>query len=259
MIKVDRVVRSDCFSFLSKVEDGTVDLALIDPPYNLGKGDWDTFESQEAFLDFTFSWLQEVIRTLKPDGSLYVFNTPLNSAFIANFLINKGLHYRNWLTWDKRDGFAGGTKRFVPQQETILYFSKSNKPYFAANDVRVPYESTDRIKHAAHKGILKNGKRWFPNPNGRLCGDVWHFSSHRHQNKVNGRLVKGVHPTPKPLEMIERMILASTRPGELVLDCFAGTGTTAVAAIKNDRKFIGCDNVQEYVKHANECIKNVAK
>ena len=72
--------------------------------------------------------------------------------------------------------------RFANGQETILFFTKSKRYTFNANDIRVPYESTERMKHAAVKGILKNGKRWFPNPEGRLCGEVWHITSERHKS-----------------------------------------------------------------------------
>ena len=111
----------------------------------------------------------------------------------------------------------------------------------------MPYESTERIKHAQTKGILKNGKRWFPNPNGKLCPDVWHIVSERHKQKVNGKIMKSFHKTVKPTDMIERIVKASSNEDDLVLDCFVGSGTTALVCKKLKRNFIGCDNNSDYI------------
>lgn len=258
-LSINRIFELDCFEFLAKVEDEIVDLAVIDPPYNLKKAAWDTFNSDAEFYEFTCSWIDALIPKLKPNGSLYVFNTPYNCAFILRHLVSRGLFFQNWITWDKRDGLGGARRRFSNGQETILFFSKGLRHTFNYDEVRVPYESTQRIAHAKTKGILKNGKRWFPNPNGRLCGEVWHFSSARHKNKVNGKVQKMGHATPKPLDMIERIIRASSNPGDLVLDCFVGTGTTAVASRRLDRNFICADNNTEYVNIARKLLHSESR
>ena len=98
---INKVKTSDCFTYLKKIDDESVDLAVIDPPYNLKKDDWDTFKSQDEFLEFSYKWMREVIRTLKPTGSFYVFNTPFNSAYFLTFLNEEGMKFRNWITWDK--------------------------------------------------------------------------------------------------------------------------------------------------------------
>ncbi len=248
---VNKIQNCDVFEFLNEQSSNSVPLACVDPPYNLGKGIWDTWPSHAAFMAFTKQWLDEVFRVLAPGGGLFVFNTPRNCAFILAHAEARGMDYENWITWDKRDGFASTKKRFVPAQETILYLSKPGpSKYFDADVVRVPYESTDRIAAAEKKGILKNGKRWFPNKNGKLCTDVWHITSERHKTKVNGRIVPTEHPTQKPIEMIERILKSASRPGDIVLDCFMGTGTTAVAALRHDRRFIGCELDPTYYKNA---------
>jgi len=254
-MKINKIYEMDVFEFLKKVKDNSVDLAVIDPPYNLKKADWDTFKSEKSFFEFTFKWIDLLIPKLKNNASLYIFNTPYNSAFILQYLLKKGLIFQNWITWDKRDGLGAAKRKYSNGQETILFFTKGNKHTFNYDDIRVPYESEERIKHASKKGILKNGKRWYPNPKGRLCGEVWHISSERHKNKVNGKTIKLAHVTPKPLDMIERIIKASSNEGDLVLDCFMGIGTTAVAAKKLNRNFIGCEINKEYIKIANERLK----
>lgn len=154
---------------------------------------------------------------------------------------------------------GGAKRRYSTGQETILFFTKSKKHTFNYDDVRVPYESTERIKHAAEKGILKNGKRWFPNPDGRLCGEVWHFSSQRHKQKINGKVQKLEHITPKPHDLLERIIKASSNEGDLVLDCFMGSGSTAIVAKKLGRDFIGCDEESKYVDLANTTLDLIVK
>lgn len=247
MIEKNTIHHADCLEFLPQIPRQSVDLAVIDPPYNLKKASWDNFGSHDQFLAFTHKWIDELLPTLKESGSIYVFNTPLNCAFIATYLLSKHLHYRNWITWDKRDGFVGGTRRFAPMQESIVYFSMSPQPYFDADSVRTPYLSTERIEHARKKGILKDGKRWFPNEKGKLCTDVWHIASERHKNKIGGRVMKAAHGTPKPVELIQRIILASSQPGDLVLDCFSGSGTTAYAARKLGRDFYACEREATFV------------
>ena len=253
----NKIYQMDCFDFLNAVDDDVVDLAVIDPPYNMSKASWDTFKTQKEFFDFTFHWIDALIPKFKENGSLYIFNTPYNSAFILSHLISKGLDFQNWITWDKRDGMSNARRRFGNGQETILFFTKGKKHTFNYDDVRVPYDSSERIEHATRKGIIKNGKRWFPNPNGKLCGEVWHITSERHKNKVNGKVRKMNHITPKPLDLVERIIKASSNPGDIVLDCFVGSGTTAVAARKLQRNFLCCELEKEYVQVARNRLKKL--
>lgn len=252
MLPLNRIYNLDCIDFLQKLDDLSADLAIIDPPYNMQKADWDTFPSQEAFLEFTFRWIDALLPKLSKQGSLYLFNTPYNCAFILPYLLQKGLLFQNWITWDKRDGLGSSTRKYSNGQESILFCTKGQRHIFNYNAIRVPYESTERIQHASKKGILKNGKRWFPNAAGRLCGEVWHIPSERHQRKIGGKIQKMDHVTPKPLAMIERMVLASSNPGDLVVDCFVGSGTTAVAAKKLNRNFLCNDKNAEYVKLAQK-------
>jgi len=253
--ELDVVVEGDCFVYLHGVEDGSVDLACVDPPYNLGKGTWDTWKVRSDFLAFTERWIDALLPKLRPGAGLFVFNTPQNCAHILTYLEKRGCEFQNWITWDKRDGFTATKRRFVPGQEAIVYVTTPGARHiFNADAVRVPYESTERIAAAASTGILKNGKRWYPNASGRLCPDVWHITSERHKTKVSGRVQKSTHPTPKPLDLIERIVLAASNPGDTVLDCFAGTGTTAVAAVRHGRHFLACEFNPEYAKVASKRV-----
>ena len=255
-MRINEVFRMDAADFLRcRVDDDSVDLAIVDPPYNLHKAEWDCFDGHEDFLAFTFGWLDLLLPKLRETGSLYVFNTPFNAAYILRHLAERGMTFRNWIVWDKRDGFSAPRKQYAGGQEAILFFTKNGAHTFNRDDIRMPYLSTERMRYAEKTGILKDGKRWHPNPKGRLCTDVWHFSSERHKNKENGRTPKMPHLTPKPLDMIARMIKASSNERDLVLDCFMGSGTTAVASRRLNRNFIGCENNPEYYKL---CLKNIA-
>ncbi len=245
---MNQIYNEDIFQLLNRVNDGSVDLIIADPPYGIAIDKWDTFKSEKEYLEFTFKWIDKMLPKLKPNGSLYIFNTPKNNALTLSYLNNKNLILQNWIVWYKKDGLSGAKRRFVSNQETILFYSASNKHTFNFDEVRVPYISGSRIEAATKKGIIKNGKRWFPNPNGKLCTDIWEFSSHRHKNKINGKVVKQKHMTPKPEDLIERIIKASSNENDLVLDLFSGTGTTSYISKKLNRNSIGCDINKEYVE-----------
>ena len=250
---LDCVQVSDFMDLAKKIPTRSIDLVCVDPPYNLGVADWDSFATDNQFISFTQNWLADAVRVLKPGGALWVFNTPRNAAHILVHLERRGMELRNWITWNKRDGMSTSKRRFVNAQETVLYLVKEGgEPFFDADGVRVPYESSERIEAAKKRGILKNGKRWFPNPRGKLCTDVWRDASDRHVNKVGGRVQVPVHPTIKPLSIMERIIKSSSAEGDVVLDYFCGSGSTLVAAKRLGRHFIGCDAVPANVELARE-------
>jgi site-specific DNA-methyltransferase (adenine-specific) len=255
---MEKVYNKDVFDFLKEVDDNSIDLILTDPPYNMNKEYWDKFDNLEKFLEFTYKWIDMCIPKLKENGSIYIFNNPFNSAFILTYLHNRGLNYKNTIIWNRKDGISSSKKRYNQNQEQILFFTKNNKDYtFNYDDIREPYESVDRIKAASKKGILKNGKRWFPNENGKLCSDVWNFSSERHKNKVNGKVVKMDHVTPKPKDLIERIILASSNKGDVVMDPFVGMGTTAIVSKKNGRNFIVNDFDEKNIEITNKTLTEI--
>ena len=249
----NKVYEMDVFAFLNKLEDRSVDLAIVDPPYNMGKDTWDTFVSEDNYFKFTIKWLNLLLKKMKPNGSLYLFNNAYNSAIILSKLAKKNIYFKNWITWYKKDGFSATKKKYVNNQEVILFYTLNDKKYtFNCDEIRLPYASESRIAAAQKKGIIKNGKRWFPNEKGKLCPDVWEITSQRHIDKINGKVKKQAHPTPKPIEMIERMVKASSNEGDLVLDLFSGTGTTSYVAKKLKRNFIGCENEHKYIEIINK-------
>lgn len=253
----NEIFNKDINSFLKEnVVDDSVALIIADPPYNLSIAPWDTFDSQKSYFLFMKSWLKLAYKKLKDDGSIYLFNNQYNSAKLLPILEKIGFNYIDWIVWYKKDGFNASRKKYVNNQETILFLSKSKNFVFNYDDIRIPYFSKNRIEHAKTKGILKNNKRWFPNEKGRLCTNVWEFSSYRHNNKENGRLTKTNHPTPKPQEMIKRMILASSNENDLVLDLFFGSGTASLLAKELKRNSLGCDSDKIFFDLASDQLIN---
>ncbi len=256
-MKLNEIFCLDVIDFLKKIPMKSIDLCIADPPYNVSIEKWDMFKNENEYFSFMKRWLNLLLNRMKNEGSIYLFNNQYNSAVLVPFLKNKGWNLNNWITWYKKDGFHPSKTKYISNQETILYLTKNSYSHtFNYDDIRVPYLSSDRLESAQKKGISKNGKRWFPNAKGKLCTDVWEFSSDRHNKKINGKVQKNIHPTPKPEKMIERMILASSNEKDIVLDLFSGTGTTSYVAKKLNRFYIGCDNNKEYVEFSKKRLDN---
>lgn len=257
-LELNKIYQLDVLDFLPQLENKSIDLAIADPPYNMAKGDWDRFENESIYFDFMHKWLIALLPKLKDSASLYLFNNAYNSAMLVAFLRQKSsLCFRNWITWYKKDGFSSSHKKYVNSQETLLFYTVSNDYTFNYDSIRIPYISQKRLQSASNKGILKNGKRWFPNENGKLCTDVWEITSQRHKEKEHGKVQIPCHPTIKPYEMIERLVKASSLEKDLVLDLFSGSGQTSIVAKKLCRNFIGCEANLQYIKLINSRLKSI--
>ncbi len=221
----------DCLVALDQLRDASVDLVIADPPYRLGKdyGNESDKLTPTVFLAWMEQWLLKTIPKIKATGSLYLFATWQHSPEIFSFL-KRHMLMVNEIIWDRRVPSMGGTTRkFSSVHDNIGFFAKQAGYYFDLDPVRVPYDS---ITKKARTRSLFVGKKWLEvgyNPK-----DVWSISRlHRiHRERQN-------HPTQKPLELIERMIKSSCPMDGLVLDPFAGSGTTLEAAIKNGRRAVG--------------------
>ncbi|WP_338911497.1 site-specific DNA-methyltransferase [Mycetohabitans rhizoxinica] len=228
----------DFLTDVGSLADQSIDLILADPPYGLGKdygNDSDKRNGQD-FIAWTCRWLELAIPKLKPSGSLYVFCTWQYAPEIFCFL-KRRLTMINEIIWDRRVPSMGGTtRRFTSVHDNIGFFAVSKDYYFDLDPVRIPY---DPVTKKARSRRIFEGSKWLElgyNPK-----DVWSVSRlHRqHAERV-------AHPTQKPLEIIERMVLSSCPPGGLVLDPFMGSGTTAVACARHQRRFVGYEINPEY-------------
>jgi site-specific DNA-methyltransferase (adenine-specific) len=241
----------DFFDAVARVCDGSVDLVVADPPYGLGKdyGNDSDRLSGAAYLDFSRRWADAVIPKLKPGGSLYVFLTWQHSPEVFSYLKTRLLMV-NEIIWDRKvPSMGGSTRKFSSVHDTIGLFALSKDYYFDLDSVRIAYDP--ETKKARTRSIFV-GKKWLEigyNPK-----DVWSVSRLHRQHRE-----REDHPTQKPLEIVERMVLASCPRGGLVLDPFMGSGTTAVAALKHGRRFIGFELNRGYFATARRRVSRLEK
>ena len=236
MSKKIQILQGDALELLKNIASESIDLIIADPPYNLGKnyGNNRDLKEFEEYLSFSSKWLNEAYRVLKPTGTIYVF---MGVRFISYLyqIMDRDLkmYFNSWICWHYTQGM-GRKKGFSPRHDDILMFTKTAKFKFNLDAVRVPqkyYRARNNMRGA--------------NP-----GDVWKFS-HVHYCNPN----RQKHPTQKPEGLIERMVLASSDEGDVVLDPFAGSGTTLRVCQQLNRNCIGFELNPDYVKLIEERLK----
>lgn len=241
---LDSVVVLDCQEGLTKLPAACSELIIADPPYNLNKdfGVWKESEQKHRWLGWCKSWLCECERILKPGGSIFVYGIHHHLCWLQCYLYELNLVYRRQIIWFYENGFSGYTKSLSAQYEPLLWFSKGKS--YTYNPIREPYKSTERLKHR----VIKNGKEWKPNPEGRLAGDVWKFPTlagrRFRDEKVN-------HPTQKPMSISNRIVQHFSNAGDTVIVPFVGSGSECVAAKNAHRHFIGFEVNNVYAEIAN--------
>ena len=237
----DYIIKNkDCMDFLKNIESNSVDLVIVDPPYfEITKEEWDRQWSGESdYLSWCEDWTRECFRVLKPGRCFYVFGTTKTNTLLKYKLdvLDEidGFHYNNWLIWHYEYG-GKSRKSFSRKHEDCLMYSKGDKFIFNAEDVRIPYVNK---KNPQNK------------PGGKIPTDVW-FS-----NKAMSGEDRIIHPPQKPLKVLRRMIKASSNKGDVVLDCFSGSGATVMAALQCGRKFLGCEKDKDYFQNSiNRILK----
>lgn len=205
------------------------DLIATDPPYGQDAADWDEFKSEEAYESFAKAWITRAASCLRPGGSLYVFGTFRSLCPTMRWAQVAGLEFRTEIVWDYLNGAGGLWSR---RHDLILYFTKpGGEPTFNKSAVQLERHE-DHIRE--YRGVEYTAKS---------PGTVWRFPT------VDGSSSERVdHPTQKPLELMRRIIRASSNPGEIVLDPFAGSGTTLLAAIQEGRLAFGIEQDERYAK-----------
>lgn len=247
----------DSIEWLKSIKKETIDLIFADPPYNIKKADWDKFESQEKYIDWSMQWIKNAARILKKTGTLYICGF---SEILADLKHPSMKYFKNckWFIWHYKNKANLGKDR-GRSHESILHLRKSGKFTMNIDDVRIPY-GKHTLKYPSHPQAKTsqygNGKErkdtWKPHPLGAKPKDVLEIPT-----TCNGMGEKTPHPTQKPEELLRNLILASSNENDLVLDPFSGSGTTLVAAEQLGRKWLGCDMSCQYNKWAIERLENI--
>lgn len=246
-----KILVGDCINELKKLETASVDLVFADPPYNLQlSGDllrpnntkvdgvddaWDKFQDFAAYDSFCRAWLSECRRVLKPDGAIWVIGSYHNIFRLGAALQDLGFWIQNDIIWRKVNpmpNFRG--KRFTNAHETLIWAGRDRKSRVTFN-----YESLK----ASNDDLQMRSDWLFP-----IC------SGPERLKDDGGRKA---HPTQKPEALLHRILLATSRPGDTVLDPFFGTGTTGAVAKRLGRKFIGIERDGDYARAARERIEKV--
>ena len=232
-----KLIKGDTFKILKKFEDKSVDMVFADPPYflsnngitcsggkmvSVNKGKWDKSLSIEDKHKFNRKWIRECYRVLKDNGTIWISGTLHNIYSIGMALEEEGFKIINNITWQKTNPPPNlACKAFVHSTETILWAKKDLK----------------KVKYTFNYNLMKELN------NNKQMKDVWSSSLTKKSEKKQGK-----HPTQKPIEILDKIILASTNEGDLILDPFCGSSTTGISAVKNKRNFIGIEKEKEYLE-----------
>jgi site-specific DNA-methyltransferase (adenine-specific) len=255
-----RLYQGDCLDVLKQVKPESVDLIFADPPYNLSnggfscqagkmvsvnKGDWDKSRGFDQDLGFHLAWIEACRRVLKPGGSIWISGT-YHSIYQCGFALQKtGYHILNDIAWFKPNAAPNLSCRFFTASHETLIWARRDK----------------KDRHTFNYPEMKNGywhEKDFIKKPGLQMRSVWAIGTPRAEEKTFGK-----HPTQKSLDLLRRIVVASTNPGDVILDPFTGSSTTGIAANRLRRKFIGIDTEKQYldlsIKRLQELERNRQK
>lgn len=252
--KYGKLYNQDAIKFLKTCETNSADLVFADPPYNIKKAEWDTFESQKHYVEWSVEWIKEAHRVLNYNGSLYIcgFSEILADLKWATAHLFKGC---KWLIWSYRNK-ANLTNDWGRSHESILHLRKSKNFIFNIDEARIPYNS-HTLKYPTHPQAKSsqygNGKQyiWSPNPKGAKPKDVFDIPtiSNKSWEKMD-------HPTQKPVELLRKIILTSSNQESLIIDPFGGSGTTYAIAEAYKRNWVGTELNIKYCKLLQNRLEN---
>jgi site-specific DNA-methyltransferase (adenine-specific) len=255
----NRIIYGDCLDWLLKIPKGVPRLAFADPPFNIGLK-YDSHDDNlpdDEYLDFSRKWIKGIYDALSPDGSFYMAIHGPHELDLCVMARDIGFYKRSRIIWHY--GFGQAAKKgFTPSYTPIYYFVKDPKNFtFNADAIRVP--SARQMEY--------NDSR--ANPKGKSPNDVWVLQPRKAEwplfaaegdawlvSRVCGSFHERVkwHPCQMPLDVLDRIILASSDPGDVVLDPFSGSGTTCIAAAMRGRQYLGIEKSKDYVTWSNQRI-----
>jgi len=243
---INKVTKGDLVELFKNIPSNSVDVTFDDPPFNLKKkynGYKDSLEFEE-YLKWCELWIKEMVRVTKPSGSIFIHNIPKWLTYFSSIL-NKHANFKHWISWDAPTSPMG--KSLQPNHYGVLYYVKDIKQT-KFYEIRSPHKRCRKCGY-----LLKDygGKKNLLHPFGPLISDVWTDIHRIKHNKY-----RDDHPCQLPIHLLERIILMSSDENDIILDPFMGTGTTAIAAKRLGRNFIGFELDEKYVEIANQKIKS---
>lgn len=248
--------KHDSIELLKQIPESSIDMIFADPPYNLSnggftvhagkmvsvnKGDWDKSKGVDEDFAFHLRWIEQCYRVLKPNGTIWISGT-YHSIYQCGYALQLlGYKILNDITWFKPNASPNLSGRyFTASHETLLWARKDPKG-----------------KHVFNYQDMKNGiwhESDFIKKDGKQMRSVWAIGTPKPDEKIFGK-----HPTQKPMALLERVVLAASNKGDVILDPFTGSSTTGLAGVKHGRKFIGVDLEKEYLELSIKRFKSLEK
>lgn len=258
IIKINHITQGDALLLIDELDDSSIDLIICDGPYDSTNRDWDKIA--EGVQKFNLRLIQKFAPKLKLGGALYLFGKHNCIDFID---YRPFLNLKNRIVWYQPGRLAQGRIKYTNNHDVICYFIKGNRPAtFNLDDVRVPQlvELTQRLRCERVPAVVsgKFGKTKF-NSKGKNPGDVWgdiKQLTYKSKELLDAKMLNTIQ---KPKKLIKRLILASSKPQDTVLDPFCGTGTSALICKELKRNFICFEINRQYVDLANKRIDGLYK
>lgn len=249
----------DSLKILEQLPVNSIDMIFADPPYNLSnggftchagkavsvnKGKWDKSKGFDEDFDFHFSWIEACRRVLKPEGTIWISGT-YHSIYQCGFALQKvGYHILNDISWFKPNASPNLSCRyFTASHETLLWARKEKKAKHIFNYPEMVDWENNYTKKKKCEYCEKENDFETIDEKGKQMRSVWAILTPPKEEKKFKK-----HPTQKPLELLKRIVIASTKKGDVILDPFAGSSTTGLAAAMYGRKFVGIDTEKEYLE-----------
>ncbi|MBC2600887.1 DNA-methyltransferase [Puniceicoccus vermicola] len=250
-----QLFQGDVFEGLAAWTGDKAQCIVADPPYFQvqTKEEWDNlWPDEEAYLDWTAQWVKAASQHLAPDGILYIFGQPGKREHVwlkvCAHLVDT-LAFHDLIVWDRAVGYNERRDSFTPQFEMILALRhpEANKVFFDKDAVRIPYDEKTIQTYLRDNRYKDKEAREKHLRRGKYATNILRVPSLKGSSKE-----KIGHPTQKPISLIDQLIRSSSKPGDLVLDPFLGSGTTSVVCERTDRRWIGIESSGDYVQMTEE-------
>jgi DNA modification methylase len=245
----NQVICGDATTELSRIETGSAQVVIADPPYYnvLLEQDWDTqWKAVGEYLEWTQTWVAECLRVLRDDGLCFIFGQLGKREHVFIHLMSelcRRHQFHDLLIWDRVVGYNERRDSFTPSYEMVLVLRKSDKPKFNKDAVREPY-TTEKIQaYLRDKRYKDRDARMKHLLAGKFATNIMRVPSLKGSSKE-----KCGHPSQKPVDLIAKLIACASDSGDLVLDPFLGSGTTAVVAERLNRRWLGIEMNPLYVE-----------